>query len=145
VKVHIHPRREWREPGKATGTARCELVLPALDLRIDRHFHLNATQGLAGVARFVRRLLPSSEEACSGGSFTVLVQIRAKGLGVRWRRLVRWVPGEDLGSQLQLAGELWSRLPKEKHHECDQEDLELPDAIAKLKALIGQGGPPRKG
>ena len=36
-------------------------------------------------------------------------------------------------------------MPKEKHQECDQEDLELPDAIAKLKVLIGRGGPPRKG
>jgi hypothetical protein len=139
VKVHIHPRREWREPGKATGTVRCELVLPAVDLRVDRRFHLR-TQGLAGVARFVRRQLPDSEEARSGGSFTVLVEIRAKSLGVRWKRLVRWTPGEDLASRLQLAGELWAQFPKEKHHECDPEDLDLPQAVARLRVPPGSAG-----
>jgi len=136
VKVYIHPRREWREPGKATGTVRCELVLPALDLRVDRRFHLRDS-GFAGVARFVRRQLPSSEEARSGGSFTVLVEIRAKGFGARWKRLVRWVPEDNLASKLQLAGELWAQLPKEKHQECDQEDLELPAAVARLRVPTG--------
>jgi hypothetical protein len=144
MKVHIHPRREWREPGKATGAVRCELVLPAVDLRVDRRFYFRTAHGFAGVARFVRRQLPSSDEARIGGSFTVLVEIRAKGFGARWKRLVRWVPEDNLSSQLQLASELWARLPKEKHQECDQEDLELPDAIARLRVPPGTGGPAEK-
>jgi hypothetical protein len=33
--------------------------------------------------------------------------------------------GDDITSQLQLAGERWAQLPKEKHQVCDQEDLEV--------------------
>ena len=133
MKVHIHPRREWREPGKATGTVRCELVLPALELRVDRRFNLGEARDLNGVATFVRRRLPTAEEALIGGSFTVLVEIRAKSFGVRWRRLAKWVAGDELDVHLERAKALWARLPKEKWHDRDEEDLDLAEAVARLR------------
>ena len=40
MKVHIHPRREWRQPGRATGGVRCKLVLPAIDHQLTQSFRL---------------------------------------------------------------------------------------------------------
>jgi hypothetical protein len=135
MKVHIHPRRQWRQPGTATGSIRCGLVFPAIDYQLTRWFDLKLkpTQSLGVVTTFVRRNLPRSETMRSGGSVTVDLEVRAANLGARWRRLVRWAPGEDLEMLLRQAAQRWVDWPKEIHHDRDEEDVEMGEAIARLR------------
>jgi hypothetical protein len=138
MKVHIHQRREWRQPGKATGIIRYRLALPANDYQLTARLRPPA-KGLGIVATFARRQLAVSEELRRGGSFTVDVEVRAANLGARWKRLVRWVPGEDLELLLRQAGTLWADWPKEIAQDRDEKDVEMDEAIARLR-----GGPPQK-
>jgi hypothetical protein len=133
VKVHIHPRREWRKPGKATGEIRCKLVLPAIDHQRTDYFHLKSTDGIGIVTTFARQHLLVAEAFRSDGSFTVDLQVRAVSLGHRWKRLLRWVPGDDLEELLRQAAQHWADWPKEIWHERDEEDVEMAEAIARLR------------
>jgi hypothetical protein len=135
MKVHIHPRREWRQPGRATGEVRCKLVLPAIDHQLTRYFQLKPAEGIGIVTSFVRRQLPDTEAFRSDGSFTIDVQVRAVSLGVRWKRLLRWAPGDDLEGLLRQASRRWADWPREIWHDRDEEDLELGDAIARLRGV----------
>jgi len=132
MKVHIHPRREWRQPGKATGIIRYRLVLPANEYQLTARLRPPG-KGLGIVATFARRQLAISEELQNGGSFTVDFQVRAANLGTRWKRFVRWVPGEDLELLLRQASTFWAGLPKEILQDRDEEDLEMGEAIARLR------------
>jgi hypothetical protein len=133
MKVHIHPRREWRQPGKATGKLRCKLVMPAIDDQLTRYFQLKPTDRIGIVTTFVRRNLPLAEAFRSDGSFTLDIQVRAANLGVRWRRLARWVSGEDLELLFRQVSQRWIDWPKEISHDRDEEDVEMADAIVKLR------------
>jgi hypothetical protein len=135
MKVHIHPRREWRQPGKATCKLRCKLVLPAIDHQRTDHFHLKSTDGIGIVTTFARQHLPVAEAFRSDGSFTVDLQVRAVSLGVRWKRLIRWVPGDELEELLRQASQRWTDWPKEILHERDEEDVEMGEAIARLRGV----------
>ena len=139
MTVHIHPRREWRQPGKATGTVRCAVALPAIDYRLEQRFRLKPTQTLGVVTTFVRRHLRVAEEVRSGGQVTLGLEIRAANLGIRWKRILRWTPGDDLERLLRQASQRWADWPKEISHDHDDEDLEMGDAIARLR-----GGTPQK-
>jgi hypothetical protein len=132
VKARIHPRREWRIPGNATGTVRCTLQLPAIDFDTDRRFNLRSQRSISKVAAFLRRHLPTAESARAGGSFAILAEIRSKGLGVRWKRLALWRADDEVDSALKQAARRWSELPREQF-EKSEEELELTDAIARLR------------
>jgi hypothetical protein len=132
MKVNIHPRREWRRPGKATGTLRCILRLPAIEVDINRQFRLRPARAISELASFLRRHVPTAESAGVGGSIRIMAEIRSESLGVRWKRLAQWRPGDNLNSQLRLVNRLWAELPKEKF-ERDDEELELSAAVAKLR------------
>lgn len=132
MKVHIHPRREWRQPGKATGLIRYRLVLPANDYLLTTRLRPPG-KGLGIIATFARRQLAISEELRIGGSFTIDFEVRAANLGSRWKRLLRWVPGENLELLLRQANKTWLDLPKEIHHDRDEDDVELGEAIARLR------------
>jgi hypothetical protein len=137
MKAHIHPRREWRQPGKATGIIRYRLVLPANDYLLSARLR-PPRKGLGIIASFARRQLAISEELRVDGSFTVDFEVRAANLGSRWKRLMRWLPGDNLELLLRQASKTWADLPKEILQDRDEEDVELGEAIARLRGAGSQ-------
>lgn len=65
MKVHIHPRREWRQPGKATGIIRYRLVLPASDYQLSARLNLSG-KGPGIIATLAHKQLASPRN--SGGT-----------------------------------------------------------------------------
>jgi hypothetical protein len=107
-------KASWQRPGRATGSLRCRLRLPAVDEVMD----VQRASSLLEVRRFIdKNLSMLSQPAREGAVFTISVEWRAPKHGSRWRPICRWREGDSVSDVFERAAAVLSAISREPRHE----------------------------
>lgn len=111
MRATTKSEQAWRKVGSATGRVRCRINLPACETEVDLRCN-SSDHAMRDVRRFVRRHLPSAPSALVGATFTISAEIRARGLGGRYRVIGHWRSGASVDAALHNAAKTRAELPK---------------------------------